>query len=89
MRLGTVFDDPKIMLLRDRHDLVHVSWLATKMDWDNSDSRFCDLGFDQAWIDIKGVFVGVAKDNTAARLRDCLRCRDPRVRRRDNFVTGF
>jgi len=28
--LRTVFDDPKLMLLCDPHDLVYVSWLAAK-----------------------------------------------------------
>ena len=77
------------MLLCDPHDLVYVSRLAAKMDWNNSDSRFCDLGFDQAWIDIEGPFLCVAKDNPTSRLRDRLRSCDPRVRRRNNFVTGF
>jgi len=58
------------MLLCDRHDFVHFSWLAAKMDWDNSDSRFCDPGFDQVWIDIERIFLRVAKDNPTSRLCD-------------------
>ena len=89
MRLRAIFDDPEIVLLCNRHDLIHVSWLTAKMNWNNSDSRFRDLSFDQTRVDIEAIFLGIAKNNTTSRLRDRLRSRDPGMRRGNYFVTGL
>src|SRR6266480_4125407 len=89
MRLGAVFDDPEIVLLRDRHDLIHVSWLTAKMNWNNADRRFRDLSFDQTRVDIEGIFLGIAKNNTTSRLRDRLRSCDPRMRGGNYFIPGL
>src|SRR5437762_794373 len=46
MSLRTIFDHPEIMLLRDRHDRVHVCGLAVEMNWNKTDRRRRNLRLD-------------------------------------------
>src|SRR5438309_248485 len=89
VRLGGIFDDPEIVLSSDGHDGIHVGRLTIKVDWDNTDSFRCDLGFNQGWIDRESLVIGVAEDDATTSLGDRLRSRNPGMGRGDNFVARF
>ena len=72
MRLSTVFYDPKIVLLCDRHNYLHVRRLPVQVDWNDSNCSGRDLFFDIQRIDSKGVLIRVAEDDPAPSLRDRL-----------------
>ena len=74
MRLGAIFYHPQIMLSCDRHDRAHVRWLSIKMNRNDADGGRRDLSFDVDGINGKCFSVRVAKHDSAARLRDGLRC---------------
>src|SRR5262245_13139937 len=74
MGLGAIFYDPKIVLLCDGHDYLHVRRLPVQVDRNDSDRSGRDLSFDFQWIDSKSVLIRVAEDDPAASLRDRLGC---------------
>src|SRR6266542_4705178 len=74
MCLSAIFYDPKIVLLRDRHDCKHVRRLSIEMHWNDSNRGRCDLSFDIDGIDREGFLIRIAEHDAAASLRDRLRC---------------
>src|SRR4029077_6381078 len=86
MRLSTIFYDPKIVPFCDGHDRIHIRRLPVKMDWNNADCGWSDFSLDIVGINGESFLICVAEYDPAARLRDCLRRRDPGMCRGDDLV---
>ena len=84
--LGAIFNHPKLMLPRDGHDRVHIRRLTVKMHGNDADGSARNMSLDLRGIDRERLFIGVAKNDPRAGLRDRFRGGNPGVRGRDHFV---
>src|SRR6185312_12907655 len=86
MRLRAVLDHPQFVLVRDRHDLVHIRWLAVEMHRNDADRAWRDRCLDRLGIDGEGHPVGVAEHRRGTGMGDHCRGGDPGMRGGDDFV---
>ena len=85
--LRAVFDDLQIVLLRDRHDRVHVGDDAVEVDHHDRLRALGDVPLDVGGIE--GVVGGrVGEDRQRARLQHAEARRDEAVAGADHFVAG-
>ena len=70
MGLCAIFDDPELVLGSNRHDRIHGRRLAVKMHRNNPNRARGDSGLDPLWVDCKGFYVRIAKDDFTSRLGD-------------------
>jgi hypothetical protein len=89
MRLRAVFDDPELVLARDRHDRIHVRRLPVKMHRNDADRARRDRRLDRGGIDREGRAVRIAEHHGRAGMGDHGGGRYPGMGRGDNLVAGL
>ena len=86
MRMRRIFDHHELMSVRDRHDQIHISRLACKMNGDDCAGARRDCGFDGHWINVEGLKVDVREHRDCVCLHHCRRSRKKCVGRNDHLV---
>ena len=87
MRLRAILHHPELVLVRDRHDRVHVRRLSVQMHGNDPDGAWRDRGLDRRRIDRERSAIGIAEHHGGAGVRNHRRSADPGMRRGDHLVT--